>query len=99
MRTDMAEAFGCFVIASEAKESRSDEARLDCFVASAPRKDAQDLSRKYGSTGPCSLMVSGLPWRSFAAPAGTRIQLSLTQYSSTLVFSAPLKRMPTSRAR
>src|SRR4249920_1724039 len=56
------------------------------------------LSRKYGSTGPCTLMVSGLPWRSFALPAVTRTQPSLTQYSSTLVFSTPLKRIPTSRA-
>src|SRR6185312_6101510 len=44
-------------------------------------------------------MVSGLPWRSLAAPACTRIQPSLTQYSSTLFFSTPLKRMPTSRCR
>ena len=56
------------------------------------------FSRKYGSTVPLSLMVSGLPKRSLALPAGTRIQPSLTQYSSTLVFSAPLKRMPMSRA-
>src|SRR3984893_8646440 len=69
-----------------------------------PRNDGlslrQDgsLSRKYGSTGPWTFMVSGLPWRSLALPAVTRTQPSLTQYSSTLVFSAPLKRMPTSRA-
>jgi hypothetical protein len=43
-------------------------------------------------------MVSGLPKRSRAFPAATRIQPSLTQYSSTLVFSLPAKRMPTSRA-
>src|ERR1700722_20114117 len=70
-----------------------------------PRNDGlsvrQDgsLSRKYGSTGPWTFMVSGLPWRSLALPAVTRTQPSLTQYSSTLVFSAPLKRMPTSRAK
>src|SRR5215813_6888845 len=56
------------------------------------------LSRKYGSTVPLSLMVNGLPKRSLALPAATRIQPSLTQYSSTLVFSAPLKRMPMSCA-
>ena len=31
-------------------------------------------------------------------PAGTRIQPSLTQYSSTLSFSCPLKRMPMPRS-
>ena len=54
-------------------------------------------SLKYGSTVPVSLMVSGLPWRSLPLPAATRTQPSLTQYSSTLVFSMPLKRTPTSR--
>src|SRR6478736_2698861 len=69
----------------------------------APRDDEEGarrsyfLSLKYGSTGPCTLMVSGLPWRSLALPAVTRTQPSLMQYSSTLVFSTPLKRMPTSR--
>ena len=43
-------------------------------------------------TSPCSLMVIGLPLRSTALPAVTRIQPSLTQYSSTLVFSTPLNR-------
>ena len=57
-----------------------------------------DLSRKYGSTAPLSLMVSGLPWRSLPLPASTRIQPSLTQYSATLVFSTPLKRTPMSRS-
>ncbi len=55
-------------------------------------------SLKYASTGPVSLISSGLPWRSLVLPASTRIQPSLTQYSVTLVFSAPLKRMPTSRS-
>src|SRR5437588_13098593 len=63
----------------------------------ADRCSGHPLSRKYGSTGPWTLMVSGLPWRSLALPAVTRTQPSLTQYSSTLVFSTPLKRMPTSR--
>jgi hypothetical protein len=54
-------------------------------------------SRKYGSTLPLSRMVSGLPLRSTALPAVTRIQPSLTQYSSTLVFYLPSKRMPMSR--
>src|SRR5829696_6978689 len=40
----------------------------------------------------------GLPARSLAEPAATRIQPSLTQYSSTLVFSTPLKRTPTPRS-
>ena len=57
-----------------------------------------DGSRKYASTGPFSLMVSGLPLRSSALPAATRIQPSLTQYSSTLVFSCPAKRMPMPRS-
>src|SRR5512139_2936764 len=43
-------------------------------------------------------MVIALPLRSTARPAATRIQPSLTQYSSTLVFSLPLKRMPTPRS-
>src|SRR5258708_5055840 len=37
---------------------------MDCFVAIAPRNDERQagfLSRKYGSTGPWTLMVSGLP--------------------------------------
>src|SRR5262245_9452136 len=54
--------------------------------------------QKYGSTVPLSLMVIGLPKRSLDFPAATRIQPSLMQYSSTLVFSAPLKMMRTSRA-
>src|SRR4051812_25602831 len=106
MRTDMVVQLFTFVIASEAKQSRLlPEERF--WIASsqgAPRNDgviarAYFLSRKYGSTGPCTLMVSGLPWRSLALPAVTRTQPSLMQYSSTLVFSTPLKRMPTSRER
>ena len=46
---------------------------------------------------PLSLIVIGLPKRSRLRPAATRIQPSDTQYSSTLVFSCPLKRMPTPR--
>ncbi len=48
------------------------------------------------STLPVSLMVIGLPKRSRALPAETRIQPSETQYSSTLFFSTPLKRTPIS---
>ena len=65
------------VIASEAKQSIApQEEDMDCFVASLPAQrfafiagmtvvaiPRQDfaLSRKYGSTGPCTLIVSGLP--------------------------------------
>jgi hypothetical protein len=52
------------VIASEAKQSTCiTNGKMDCFVAIAPRNDEiQDcFSRKYGSTGPWTLMVSGLP--------------------------------------
>ena len=45
-----------------------------------------------------TLMVLGLPRRSSDLPTTTRIQPSLMQYSSTLVRSAPLKRMPTPRS-
>src|SRR6185369_2823043 len=55
-------------------------------------------SRKKGSTVPFRRIVIGLPKRSRLLPAATRIQPSLTQYSSTLVFSVPLKRMPTPRS-
>ncbi len=41
----------------------------------------------------------GRPRRASALPAGTRIQPSLTQYSSTSVRSLPLKRMPMPRSR
>src|SRR5690242_12060013 len=54
--------------------------------------------RKYGSTVPFSFTVIGLPWRSTDFPATTRTQPSLTQYSSTLLRSTPLKRMPTPRS-
>ena len=57
-----------------------------------------DQARKYGSTGPCSFIVIGLPLRSVVAPTVSRTQPSLTQYSCTLVFSTPLKRMPTPRS-
>ena len=75
---------------------------IDPFSAEGvarPTRSSYFLSLKYGSTGPCTLMVNGLPWRSLALPAVTRTQPSLMQYSSTLVFSMPLKRMPTSRER
>ncbi len=48
-----------------------------------------------GSTLPLSLIVSGLPLRSTVLPTATRIQPSLMQYSSTLVFSSPSNLMPT----
>ena len=67
-------------------------------MLSLARDDGYGASLKYGSTGPLSLMVSGLPLRSSALPAATRIQPSLTQYSSTLVFSWPAKRMPMPRS-
>lgn len=63
-----------------------------------PRAYSSVFDRKYGSTFPLSLMVSGLPRRSLALPAVTRSQPSLTQYSSTLMVSTPLRRMPTSCA-
>jgi len=49
------------------------------------------------STGPVSLMVRGRPLRSTDLPACTRTQSSEMQYSSILVRSTPLKRMPTPR--
>ena len=44
----------------------------------------------------CPVELDGQRVASDPSPADTRIQPSLTQYSSTLVFSAPLKRMPMS---
>src|SRR5665213_3192020 len=55
-------------------------------------------SRKYASTAPLSFIVSGAPCRSTVLPTATRTQPSLTQYSSTLVFSTPLNRIPTPRS-
>src|SRR5215210_8688247 len=74
--------------------------RCSCDRLLACRRPVQDavLSRKYGSTGPWTLIVSGFPKRSLALPAVTRTHPSLTQYSSTLVFSTPLKRTPTPRS-
>src|SRR3546814_5959403 len=51
-------------------------------------------SLNQGSTVPLTLTVIGLPRRSSALPNGSRTQPSLTQYSSTLVFSSPLTRTP-----
>src|SRR3546814_8268938 len=55
-------------------------------------------SLNQGSTVPLTLTVIGLPRRSSALPNGSRTQPSLTQYSSTLVFSSPLKRTPMPRS-
>src|SRR4051812_50087183 len=64
-------------------------------VELAPRSaSTYFLSLKYGSTGPCTLMVSGLPWRSFALPAGGGGPPSLVEDFSTIVFSPPLKGVP-----
>jgi hypothetical protein len=60
---------------------------------------AAAASRKYGITSPLSFSVIGLPRRSRDRPAATLIQPSLTQYSSTVVLSWPLKRMPIPRLR
>src|SRR5215217_1934843 len=46
------------------------------------------------STGPCSFTVRALPRRSTRLPTARRTQPSEMQYSSTLVFSSPLKRTP-----
>src|SRR3546814_9314465 len=55
-------------------------------------------SLNQGSTVPLTLTVIGLPRRSSALPNGSRTQPSLPQYSSTLVFSSPLKRTPMPRS-
>src|SRR3546814_17381114 len=55
-------------------------------------------SLNQGSTVLLTLTVIGLPRRSSALPNGSRTQPSLTQYSSTLVFSSPLKRPPMPRS-
>src|SRR3546814_137316 len=55
-------------------------------------------SLNQGSTVPLTLTVIGLPRRSSALPNGSRTQPSLTQYSSTLVFSSQLKRLPMQRS-
>ena len=52
------------------------------------------ISTKCGITSPFNFIVIGRPRRSSARPAGTRIQPSLTQYSSTSTRSLPLKRTP-----
>src|SRR4051812_3545258 len=99
MRTDICLLSQLVIARSEATTQSRPVVRKDSGLLRFARNDDYFLSRKYGSTGPCTLIVNGLPWRSLALPAVTRTQPSLTQYSSTLVFSTPLKRMPTSRER
>ena len=50
-----------------------------------------------GSTVPVSLTTIGFPRRSLAVGTSARTQPSATLYSWMLVFSTPLKRIPTSR--
>ena len=85
--------------------ARSSDPRAAAVLREGPDRPARrpdqsggGSSRKYGSTGPVSFIVSGAPCRSTVLPTATRTQPSLTQYSSTLVFSTPLKRMPTPRS-
>src|SRR5579863_2669792 len=68
-------------------------ARNQAFATGAPSPSSSNQA----STGPLSFSVSGWPLRSMVLPACTRIQPSEIQYSSTLVRTDPLKRMPIPR--
>jgi hypothetical protein len=66
--------------------------RTGCSYSASP------ALRNQASTVPFTFIVIGCPRRSSALPTGTRTQPSLMQYSSTLVRSTPLKRMPMPRS-
>ena len=69
------------------------------FVSVSTESDFSGVvSTKYGSTSPLNFSVMGRPRRSSARPTAILTQPSLTRYSSTVVRSWALKRIPMPRA-